>query len=56
MHHEDFVKCDDVIATDRVKECMKSQWSNRVVPGQQLKVKLRNEICSEPLIDDAMMM
>ena len=34
-----------VIAADRVKECMRSQWSNRVVPGQKLKVKLCNEIC-----------
>ena len=36
-HHEDFVKCDDVIAADRAKECMRSQWSNQVVPGQKLK-------------------
>ena len=34
-HHEDFVKCDDVVVADRVKECMRTQWSNRVVPGQK---------------------
>ena len=34
-----------IIAADRVKECMRSQWSNQVVPGEKLKVKLRNEIC-----------
>ena len=29
-HHEDFVKCDELAAAEMVKECMKSQWSDRV--------------------------
>ena len=45
-HHEDFVKCDELAAAEMVKECMKSQWSDRVKPGLRVKIKANNELHS----------
>ena len=45
-HHEDFVKCDELAAAEMVKECMKSQWSDRVKPGLKVKIKVSNELHS----------
>ena len=40
VHHEDFVRCEEVDVADTVKGLMQQQWTSLVTPGQKVKVKI----------------
>ena len=44
-HYEDFVKCSDMGTVDIVKEHMKRQWSDKVIPGRKVRIKVNKDIC-----------
>ena len=44
-HYEDFVKCSDMGTADIVKEHMKRQWSDKVIPGRKVRIKVNKDIC-----------
>ncbi len=48
---EDFVKCENMEDASTVEELMRLQWSNLVVPGMKVKVKLNNEVVSAVIVE-----
>ncbi len=48
---EDFVKCENMEDASAVEELMRLQWSNLVVPGMKVKVKLNNEVVSAVIVE-----
>ena len=45
-HHEDFVRCEEADVADTVKGLMQQQWTSLVMPGQKVKVKIKDKLVS----------
>ena len=45
-YHEDFVRCEEANVADTVKGLMQQQWTSLVMPGQKVKVKIKDKLVS----------
>ena len=48
---EDFVKCETMDVANAVEEAMRLQWSELVMAGQPVKVKVKNELVSRIVVE-----
>ena len=45
-HYVDFIRCDDSEVANSIKDAMQHQWSSLIMPGQKLKVRMKDKLVS----------
>ena len=45
-YHADYFRCEDVESANIVRSSMERQWSDVIIIGQKVKVKMKNEFVS----------